>query len=105
MNNGKIWVTQHYDFFENIKVVHSYAVIEKGKISNGYATKQTILTIAACAGGGYCVFMGNIIIKIINTKSAISGLFAISTMFTFHKHTPFHRLGILSLPVNIKVWT
>ena len=46
------------------------------------------------AGGGYCAFMGNIIIKIINTKSAISSFFAISTMLTFHKHTPFHRLSI-----------
>ena len=44
--------------------------------------------------GGYCAFMGNIIIKIINTKSAVSSFFAISTMLTFHKHTPFHRLGI-----------
>ena len=69
-------------------------IIEKGKTSNGYATKQTILTIAACARGGHCAFMGNIIIKIINTKSAISSFFAISTMLTFHKHTPFHKLGI-----------
>ena len=46
------------------------------------------------ARGGYCAFMGNIIIKIINTKSAMSSFFAISTMLTFHKHTPFHRLGI-----------
>ena len=28
MNNGKIRVTQHYDFFKNVKVVRSYAEIE-----------------------------------------------------------------------------
>ena len=68
-------------------------IIEKGKTSNGYATKQTILTIAACARGSYCAFMGNIIIKIINTKSAISSFFAISTMLTFPQHTPFYKLS------------
>ena len=69
-------------------------IIEKGKTSNGYATKQTILTIAACARGGYCAFMGNSIVKTITTKIATSSFFAISTMLTFHKHTPFRRLGI-----------
>ena len=32
MSNGKIRVTQHYDFFENIKVIRSYATVEN--ISN-----------------------------------------------------------------------
>ena len=32
MSNGKIRVTQHYDFFENIKVIRSYAAVEN--ISN-----------------------------------------------------------------------
>ena len=43
--------------------------IEKGKTSNGYATMQTMLTIAACARGGYCAFMGNNIIKMIIAKT------------------------------------
>lgn len=68
--------------------------IEKGKTSNGYATSSTIFSIAACARGGYCAFMGNIIIRMITTKSAISSFFAICTILTFHKHAPFHRLGI-----------
>ena len=36
------------------------------------------------------------------SKIAVSNFFAIcSNMLTFHKHTPFHKLGIK--PVNIKV--
>ena len=62
--------------------------MEKGKTSNGYATKQTILTIAACVRGGYRTFMGNNIINMIITKNAESSFFAISTMLTFHKHPP-----------------
>ena len=40
MNNGKIRVTQHYDFFKNVKVVRSYAEIEnisKEKMGLEYA--------------------------------------------------------------------
>ena len=66
----------------------------KGKTSNGYALKRPIHTIADLGRGGYCAFMEKIIIKMINTKIAASNFFAISTMLTFHKHTPFHRLGI-----------
>ena len=45
------------------------------------------------ARGGYCAFMGNSIINMITTKNVASNFFAISTMLTFHKHTPFHKLG------------
>lgn len=76
--------------------------IEKGKTSNGYATKRTILTIAACVRGGYRTFMGNSIIKMITTKIATSSFFAISTMLTFHKHPPPFTDSAL-LPVYVKV--
>ena len=56
---------------------------------NDYILRQPTL-----AEGGYCAFMGNSIVKTITTKIAISSFFAISTMLTFHKHTPFRRLGI-----------
>ena len=76
--------------------------IEKGKTSNGYATKRTILTIAACVRGGYRTFMENSIIKTITTKIATSSFFTISTMLTFHKHPPpFTDSAIL--PVYVKV--
>ena len=77
-------------------------IIEKGKTSNGYATKRTILTIAACVRGGYRTFMGNSIIKMITTKIATSSFFAISTMLTFHKHPPPFTDSAL-LPVYVKV--
>ena len=50
--------------------------------------------IAACVRGGYCAFMGNSIINMNTIKRAVISFFAISTMLTFHKHTPFHKLGI-----------
>ena len=94
LSTASVFLTKNFPFWLT-KTIFRYIInVEKGKTSNGYATKRTILTIAACARGGYCAFMGNIIIKIINTKSAISNFFFISTMLTFHKHTPFHRLGI-----------
>ncbi len=46
-------------------------IIENGNTSNGYATKQTILTIAACARGGYCAFVDNIIIANKRKKRAV----------------------------------
>ena len=55
---------------------------------------QLLYNSRPVAEGGYCAFMENIIIKMINTKIAESNFFTISTMLTFHKHTPFHRLGI-----------
>ena len=69
-------------------IFNSYGKLktEKGKTSNGYATKQTILAIAACARGGYRTFMGKIIIKMITIKTTASSFFTINTMLTFHKH-------------------
>ena len=44
--------------------------------------------------GGYSAFMEKIIKSMIISKIANSNFFTISNMLTFHKHTPFHRLGI-----------
>ena len=60
---------------------------------DGYATDLANFTIADLCQGGYCAFMGNSIINMITTKTAVNSFFAISTMLTFHKHTPFHRLS------------
>ena len=71
--------------------------IEKGKTSNGYATRiQLLYNSRPVAEGGYCAFMENIIIKMIITKIAAISFFAISTMLTFHKHPSFHRLSIVA---------
>lgn len=87
------------------KYSFSYIIIkEKGRTSNGYAVKLTIFyNSRPWAEGGYCTFMAKIIIKMITAKAAASSFFAICTMLTFHKHTPFHKLGIK--PVNIKAGT
>ena len=75
---------------------------KKVRPQNGYTLKLVITITAILVGGGYCAFIEKIIKNMIISKIAVSNFFAIcSNMLTFHKHTPFHKLGIK--PVNIKV--
>lgn len=85
------------------KLIYSYIIkIEKRQTSSGYANNVIILYNNRLARGGYCAFMVKIINIAIIIKTANSNFFAIcNNMLTFHKHTPFHKLGIK--PVNIKV--
>lgn len=69
-------------------------ILEKGKTSTVMPQFNYLIIAVPVQEGGYCAFMGNSIIKTNTIKSAMSNFFAISTMLTFHKHTPFHRLGI-----------
>ena len=51
--------------------------------------------------GGYFTFMAKTIRKMIISKIVNNNFLTICIMLTFHKHSPFHRLGVK--PVNIKV--
>ena len=50
--------------------------------------------------GGYLTFMAKIIKKMITSKIVNNNFLTICIMLTFHKHSPFHRLGVK--PVNTK---
>ena len=56
-----------------------------------------------CKRGGYCTFIGNIIIKKMIIKIAISNFFAIRTMLTFHKHNPLSQTQHMCLYVKVGI--